>query len=288
MNDFSNEEFTNMLSEMEKEATAGSFVSPYWKPNGDGTFKLRIITPLKQFDEKIFYNKHKMHYINNRAYFCLNQTLKDKNGNIHEAEMCPICQKSKQIYNVSQKGTEDWAIAGSLRAKDRYVSRVIVRGKKDKDGNDVEYKPEFWEFGSKIHEYFFSAIKMGEYGNFLSLKEGRDYNLVKKGTGRSTSYDGSCLSVQQSPIFTDSEKLKKLLEELPKMEYSQLVEFVSPDEMKAALEEMFNGSVAEENTTVSAPANDPLDPFSQSASINPTPTTTAEEENDIDSLLNMI
>ena len=157
-----------------------------------------------------------------------------------------------------------------------------------RDGNDVEYKPEFWEFGSKIHEYFFSAIKMGEYGNFLSLKEGRDYNLVKKGTGRSTSYDGSCLSVQQSPIFTDPEKLKKLLEELPKMEYSQLVEFVSPDEMKAALEEMFNGSTAEENTTVSAPANDPLDPFSQSASVNPTPTTTAEEENDIDSLLNMI
>lgn len=284
-NEFTDSDFAGMLSAMEDESKQGQYVSPYWKPSSDGTFKIRIITPLKQFNEKLFYEKHKLHYINNRTYFCLNQTLKDKNGNIHEAETCPICAKSKQLYSISQKGSEEWTIAGQLRAKDRYVSRIIVRGKKDKDGKDDEAAPEFWEFGSKIHGYFFDAIKMGEVGNFLSLKEGRDYNLVKKGSGRNTDYSGSCLSMQTSPIFSDPEKLKKLLAELPKMEYSQLVEFVSADEMKQALAD-FSGESIVESPATSAPADD-LDPMTQAASVNPAPAQ-SDADKSIDDLLNMI
>lgn len=289
MNDFTNEDFNLILGEMEKEQNSGKFQSLYWKPTGDGIFPIRIMTPLtKTFGEKLFYQHHKVHYVNNHAYFCLNQTLKDKNGNVHNAESCPFCNKSKQIYSVSEKGSEDWGVANSLRAKDRYVSRIIIRGKKDNDGNDTEYKPEFWEFGSKIYEYFFNQIKMG-IGNFLSLKEGRDYNLVKKGTGRSTSYDGSSLSLNTSPVFTDPEKLKKLLEELPKMDYSQLVEFVSPEEMKSALDEMFNGGQTE--IVIGAPVADSLDPMSQpAASVNPVAQTTQPKEGEpsLDELLNMI
>lgn len=281
-NDFTDSDFAGMLSAMEEENKQGTFVSPYWKPQSEGTFKIRLLTPLKQFNEKLFYEKHKMHYINNRAYFCLNQTLEDKNGNIHQAEACPICAKSKQLYSISQKGSEEWNIAGQLRAKDRYVARIIVRGKKDKDNNDDEAAPEFWEFGTKIHSYFFDQIRLGEVGNFLSLKDGRDYNLVKKGTGRNTDYSGSCLSMQTSPIFTDPEKLKKLLENLPKMKYAQLVEFVSPEELSQVLAE-FSG----ESTPAPAPA-DNLDAFTQPAtSVNPAPAQ-SDADKSIDDLLNMI
>lgn len=294
--EFTNEDFASMLNAMEDEKSAGTFKSLYWKPANEGTYQLRIITPLKQFGEKLFYEKHKMHYVGQRAYFCLNQELKDKNGNIHEAANCPICNKSKQLYNGSQKGTEEWTIAGSLRAKDRYVSRVIVRGKKTKDGQDDETKPEFWEFGTKIHGYFFDQIKLGEAGNFLSLKDGRDYNLVRKGTGRNTDYSGSCLSMKTSPVFSDVEKLKKLMEVLPNMDYSQLVEFVSPEEMTNALNEMFNvPAQTEEKVMIGEPpkpifggADDPLDPLASS-----TVNVSVKEENtppqdDIDQLLSMI
>lgn len=291
-NDFTLEDMTALQAEMEKEASTSTFKSPYWKPANEGNYPIRIITPLKQFGEKLFYQKQKLHYVNNRAYYCLNQTLKDKNGNIHEAEPCPFCAKSKQIYSTSQKGTEDWAVAGSLRAKDRYVSRVIVRGKKTADGTDDEAKPEFWEFGTKLHEYFFNQIKMGEAGNFLSLKEGRDFNLLKKGTGRNTDYSGSSLSIKQTPIFSDVEKLKKVMAELPKMDYSQLVEFVSPDEMKKALDEMFNGTTEEATSTIPASVEkDPLDPFGGNSDVSVAPPTEAKEEADdtnIDDLLNMI
>lgn len=281
-NEFTNDDFANMVSEMENEKNASSFKSPYWKPTAEGTYQLRIITPLKQFGEKLFYEKHKMHYLGQRGYYCLNQTLKDKNGNVHEAEQCPICAKSRALYSASTKGTEEWDLAGKLRAKDRYVCRVIVRGKTTPDGQDDETKPEFWEFGTKIHGYFFDQIKLGEAGNFLSLKdEGRDYNLVKKGSGRNTDYSGSCLSMKQSPIFSDVEKLKKLLEYLPKMEYSQLVEFASVDELKNALNEMLNGPAVEENNNI------PTD-SKEATSVNPTAPAEEEKVEDIDALLNMI
>jgi uncharacterized protein YlbG (UPF0298 family) len=285
-NDFTNEDFNSMLKEMEDEKNSGTFQSPYWKPANEGTYQLRIITPLKQFGEKLFYEKHKMHYIGNKAFYCLNQTLKDKNGNIHEAEACPICAKSKQLYNSSTKGTEEWKIAGDLRAKDRFVSRVIVRGKKTKEGEDDETKPEFWEFGTKIHGYFFDQIKLGEAGNFLSLKDGRDYNLVKKGTGRNTDYSGSCLSMKQSAIFTDTEKLKKLLEHLPQMEYSQLVEFSTAEDMKSAMNEALSEEAAAENPAP-APVSD-IDVYSQPAESVAPQTEEAPKTENIDDLLKMI
>ena len=104
MNDLFNEtDTTSMLAAMEEEKNSTSFKSAYWKPTAEGTTPIRIITPLKQFNEKLFYNKHKIHYVNGRAYFCLNQTLKDKHGNVHEPEECPFCKKAKQIYAVSEK-----------------------------------------------------------------------------------------------------------------------------------------------------------------------------------------
>ena len=286
-NDFTMDDFNSMIGAMEEEKNAGGYVSPYWKPKADGTYKLRILTPMSQFGEKLFYQKHKMHYVNNRAYFCLHQTLTDKNGNVHESESCPICAKSSQLYNSSVKGTKEWDLAGQLRAKDRYVSRVIVRGKTDKDGNNTESTPEFWEFGQKIHDYFFNTIKMGEYGNFLSLRDGRDYNLVKKGTGRNTNYDGSGLSIKQSMIFENKEDLVTLMEKLKDMSYSKLVEFASKEELENAIKEQLSNKEESSNDTVVI--NDSLDPFSQPAdSVNPVANNSSEKEESIDDLLNMM
>lgn len=292
-NEFTNEDFSAMAAEMENEKK--TFESPYWKPANEGTYALRIITPLKKFNEKLFYEKHDMHYINNRGYYCLNQTLKDKDGNIHEAEACPICAKSKQLYSISTKDTPEWKQAGELRKKERYVSRVVVRGKKTKDGADDEAKPEFWEFGKKIHDYFFELIKNNMAGNFLALKDGRDYMLVKKGTGRNSDYSASMIAMNQSPVFplTDKEKLTKLLENLNSMEYSQLVEFRPASELKAAVDEYFNSSKEETVSTPTPQAVNDLasDPLEQAvyggASVAPTPASPAVPD-DIDDLLNSI
>lgn len=287
-NEFTDDDFAAMQQLMQEEKDKIQFKSLYWKPQNEGTYQIRLLTPLKQFNEQLFYEYHRIHYINKRSYLCLNQELKDKNGNIHSPEFCPICAKSKQLYNISKKGDEEYKIAGDLRAKDRYVSRIIVRGKKTAEGKDEEYKPEFWEFGKKIYTYFFDQIRLKEAGNFLSLKSGRDYNLIKKGSGQNTDYSGSCLSMKQSPVFSDTEKLKKLLEELPKMNYNQLVEFQTQDELKQVLNEYLNGpSEPEENSSIPETA---VEEDTGSSSVNTTVTNSPADEpqDDIDALLGMI
>ena len=97
--------------------------------------------------------------------------------------------------------------------------------------------------------------------------------------------------MKQSPVFTDPEKLKKLLGYLPSMEYSQLVEFVSADEMKKALTDQLNGSTEEASapTTDLTLDNPALDPYSQPAeSVAPQSVKEEAPADDIDALLNMI
>lgn|SRR5574344_2266025 len=241
MDSFDDSEFASMTQAMQEEEAQSHFQSKFWSPKTEGLTQVRFISPLKDFGEKIFYMKYRQHYVNGHPYFCLNQTLVDKNGKVHEAETCPICKKVKQLYALSSdKESEEARLGSQLSAKDRFVSRIIVRGKKDSKGVDSEAKPEFYEFGKKIHEILANAIKLGEYGNFLSLKSGRDFNLSKKGTGRNTDYSGSQLSIKQTPVFTDIEKIKVLAEELKKMDYKQLVEFKSSEELEKALAEYLN------------------------------------------------
>lgn len=289
--EFNDDDFSSMQKAMEEEQKKSTFQSMYWNPQGEGAFPIRIISPLKQFGEKLFYQKRRIHYIGGKPILCLNQTLKDKNGETHEAEDCPICAKVKQLYRMYDKDTEETKIASSINAKDRFVARVVVRNKKTEDGQDDEAKPEFWEFGKKLYEYFFNQIQLKEAGNFLSLKDGRDFNLVKKGTGRNTDYSASCLSMKTSPVFTDVEKLKKLMEHLPDMEYSKLVEFKSREEVERILNEFFMQDSAPTVTVTKPVEPDPLDPLAAAPTTSFNPLASEKEEkpaDDIDALLSMI
>lgn len=276
--EFDTTNVNDLLAEMEKEETAGQFVSKYWSPKNEGVTKIRFIPQLKTFGEKLFYQKHMIHYnIGGKPYFCLKQTLTDKNGNLHEAEECPICKKASAFYEAANKDRDsiEWKKGGELRAKERFVSRIVVRGKKDKDGNDEEAKPEFYQFGQKIRDMIKSALSSGEYGNPTDLKAGRDFNLSKKGQKKNTDYSGSMFSGSSTPIFTDPIKLKTLLGALGDMDYSQLVEFESADSLKRILKECLSEDTEDDSVTVSvpSPADDPLD----TASIMSAPAEKKEE-----------
>ena len=285
--EFGNDDVTSMLDAMKKEDEAGKSSSKYWSPKKEGVTKIRFLPKLKNFNEDFFYQKHLVHYVNGRAYLCLNQTLTDKDGNVHEAEDCPFCKKSKQFYNLSggDKESSEWKTAGELRAKERYVSRIIVRGNKNEKDEDIEWKPEFYEFGKGIREIIMAAMESGEFGQPLDLKTGRDFSINKKGQKKQTKYDGSMFSGTSTPIFNDTAKLKSLLAELPNMDYKQLVEFESAAELKRVLKEFLDGPEADDEPG-ELPSNDMDD------AIYAAPKTSKEEpaseEEDIDSLLNSI
>jgi hypothetical protein len=241
---FGADDIGNTLSMMEQDLKGKTFENKYWSPASDfeGNVKLRFLPLLKTFGEKIFYAKLRIHWLNKRPYMCLAQTLADKNGNVHEVENCPLCAKSKQLYNLGgdNRDSEERLLAASIGVKDSYVARIVVRGRKNESGDDVEAVPVFYRFGKTIFESLLNFIKSNEFGNFLDVKEGRDFILSKSGTGRNVKYSGSYLSPTVTPVFSDKDKLQTLLNELQKMNYNQLVEFVSEAEMKKALAEFLN------------------------------------------------
>lgn len=253
MDDFTQNDFADMQQALTEDENSRQYTSKYWSPKADGITKIRLLPPLKQFKEKLFFERHRMHYLNGKPYFCLHQTLVDENGNVHESETCPICQKAQQLWKLStSKESEESKIALTIGAKDRYVSRVIVRGNTNEKNEDAEATPVFYEYGKKIFGVLADAIKLGEVGNFLSMIKGRDLNLIKKGSGRNTDYSGTGLSLKETPIFSGEnvkEKVQTINEQLPKLNYNQLVKFVSKEEIEAALREAFN-----EETSVQASA----------------------------------
>lgn len=290
--EFGTSDISTMIAEMENEDKAGRFQSKYWSPKKEGVTKIRFLPNLKSFGEKLFYQKHLIHYINGRSYLCLNQTLTDKNGNLHEAEDCPLCKKSKQFYQLAdgEKNSVEWGKAGELRAKERFVARIIVRGNKNENDEDIEYKPEFYEFGIKIREALMTAFKDPEMGDPLNLKAGRDFNLKKAGEKRNTDYSGSNFSVNTSPIFTDATKLKALMAELPNLNYNQLVEFESVETMKNVLKDYLSDGTDDKNTESEEKASsfDEIDNAVYASNPKKAEETSevSEDEEDIDALLN--
>ena len=298
--EFGNDDVASMLDAMKQEDEAGKFSSKYWSPKKEGITKIRFLPKLKNFGESLFYQKHMVHYVNGRPYMCLEQTLTDKDGNVHQAETCPFCQKSKQLYKVSN-GDRDhpdpaWKMAGELRAKERYVSRVIVRGNKNDKEEDIEWKPEFYEFGKGIREMIMAAVESGEYGNPLDLKTGRDFSINKKGQKKQTKYDGSMFSGNSTPVFNDATKLKALLAELPKMEYKQLVEFETAEELTKVLKEYMSGPSEDEAPVKENAAEDAAPSFNDMEDAvyasKPAKETSkdepADDGEDLDALLNSI
>ncbi len=181
-------------------------------------------------------------------------------------------------------------ISGFLGAgKTTHIKKLLGGSqKKEKDiqqenekGEDIEYKPEFYEFGSKILEMIKAALQSGEYGNPFDLKAGRDFNLTKKGQKKNTDYSGSMFAVNQTPIFTDATKLKALLAELPSMNYDQLVEFETAETLTKVMNEYLNGEEETPNEPA-VPAAPSDDIFGDSFSLGIAPKSTPSGENLMD------
>jgi hypothetical protein len=249
----------------------------FWSPASDkeGTSQLRFLPHVKELGEKVFYLHHKVHWVNGRSYECIKQTLTDKEGNTHEAEECPICNFSRKLFATSEKGSDDFDLAYDLSAKDRYVYRVVVRGKPN------EKEPEFFESGKKLFGVLYHILTETDYGNICDLKEGRDFNLVKTGTGRRSNYDTSIPSANVSQAFKTVEELKELIANLKKMNFNQLIEFNSSDAMKEALKSYLSGD-SKKQTTDEPEAKKPVAAAKTSPAVEePKESTSSNEMDDL-------
>jgi len=138
---------------------------------------------------------------------------------------------SKKFYKLADnnRNSEEWKLAYDFSAKLRYVYRVIVR---DKDDPTI---PEYYETGKTIFNILAHIMTETDFGIIVDPKNGRDFNVNKKGTGRNVKYDQSLPAVNPTALFDNVEDVKKCLEHAKKMGYNTLIEFVSYDDMKKVI-----------------------------------------------------
>lgn len=229
-------EYDDMVKAMQQEKEGGS--SKFWRPGSkkEGKFPIRILPPMKKNGEKTFFFSYKTHFINGVPYECANQTLTDAQGELHKAQPCPVCAFVSKLYNSSERDSDEWKLAGSLKARKRYISRIVVRGKDD------ETQPEFYEYGPKIWEKLYNILVESEFGNILDAKDGRDFIIHKSGTGRASNYDNSTPSLEKTPIFDDKDKIVKCLTKASEMKYSDLIDFITANELEKVLSNYIHNS----------------------------------------------
>jgi hypothetical protein len=270
-----NEQWNDMLDEMDKDKEANTFKKKFWQPPTDkeGTFIIRFLPPLKSKGEKKFYFSHKTHWMDKASYECLKQTLVDKNGQEHTEEDCPICNYVQKLYRSSERNSEEWKVANDLRAKPRYDYRIIIRTSSDYQSDEL--KPQFYESGQKVYDMLYHIMKETEFGIIVDPFHGRDYNLVKKGKGRQAKYEQSLPAVTESPIYKERETLDKVMKEAVKLDYNSLVEFVSMIEMQKALEAFVNGETVPTPKRASASTSEDPPPDSEFAGKEKAPASKA-------------
>lgn len=267
-----------MLDEMKKDKEGQGGERKFWSPPSkeEGTFKVRFLPPLKKNGEVKFYFTHKVHWIDGTPYECLNQTLTDKNGKLHEAEDCPICKFCKKLYKTAVRGDDEFKLAGEISGKQRRVSRIVLRGSED------ETKPDFYEYGPTIFNMLYHIMNETDFGIIVDAKIGRDFNLTKVGQGRRSKYETSTPAASITPIFSNAESIKKVFENATKMDYNSLIEFSTVENLKKVLNE-YLGIESKKNEVeqevVKAKVEKEVKEKSENVSVK------NEEESEIDNIL---
>lgn len=214
-------DLNSMVNEVEKSEKKSAF----WRPTKKDTV-IRILPPIKANGEKLMWFEHKVHWINSQPYECLNQTVVDKDGNLHNACECPVCKMTRALYNA--KTEEATALAKKISGKTRYVVRILVR-------DDPEYAttPVFYELPFSIYEKIKNAILSKEWGTLCGPLDGRDFTITKTGEGMYTNYDASSFKPMTSKIADTNEKIVEILTKAKDMSYNSLINFKTADDIKS-------------------------------------------------------
>lgn len=241
---FTQEDYKAMQEEMKKEGTKNSI---FWSPK-EGKNPIRILPPLKNKSEKVFYFHHRVHFIGGVAYESLNQDIIDSQGEFHKARKSSLDLMAQKFWDAGERGSEEWEIAKQLSASDRYIYRIIARGKDD------ETNPELYETGPLIFKMLKNIILDGEYGPIISpFEDGRDFVINREGTGPQTSYKSSMPAANTSPAFKTKEMLAMCLKNASELDFNSIINLPTDDQVKLALEEWMDakGVLDPSKTTVS-------------------------------------
>lgn len=202
------------LGELNKTGNGGGDgqkKNTFWKPEA-GEHRIRIV-PYLYNSENPFVEVEMYGYLDRG-------TVSPKNW----GEPDPIDEVMQAIRKKSNDDTrngnpnEDWKIAGKLRSSIRFNLPIVVRGQ---ESNGVV----IWRFGKEIYNMLCNILVDPEYGDFTDVYQGRDFTVTfgKNPNGNGNVVTSCVPRPKETPLSTDAELVKRLLEEQPNIldEYAQ-------------------------------------------------------------------
>lgn len=171
-------------------------------------------------------------------------------------EKCPICEKSRRLFNSNDQLDEKEA--RDLYRKARYFANVlIVKDPREGDENQ-EGQVLVWEFGNQIFDKITEALVEQDL-NFYHPTEGHNFNLTIKKRGDFPDYSMSTFSPKSSAISDDESDLDRIFDEIHDLEdkvygkgakdYDKLLELMTGDPVESDDEESVSeGRTMDSNT----------------------------------------
>ena len=169
-----------------------------WKPQ-EGENRIRIV-PLVGHTDNPFIEAY-FHYLGNKTYL----------SPLTSGEADPIEEFAQSLRAVGNLNKEDWAQTKKFVPKLRTFAPVIIRGKESEG-------VRFWGFGKTTYQELLGYIADPEYGDIVDPMQGRDIKVEFTPAAKSpTGFNQTSLkiSTKQTPITTDKDLLKKILEIQP-------------------------------------------------------------------------
>jgi len=230
----------------------------YWKPKEEGKYQIRFVpsklNPQNPFQE-IF-----VHYgFGKFPIFALTNW----------GEKDPIVEFTSQLRKTNEK--ENWSLAKKLDPKMRVYAPVIVRGEEEKG-------VRLWEFGKEIYMQLLGIAEDEDYGDYTDISEGRDFTVeAVKGDigGRQGLKTSIRVKPKQTPLSSDSEQIKKWLEEQPNvLEVQKKMDF---DSLKTILQNFLTPEDSEDEGEEDTTEAIPEPSYTSKVFGTPTKTTKADK-----------
>lgn len=226
---------SKMLENLEKN-TSGSNI--FLKVTEEG-MKIRQV-PYPHDEDNLPYLSVYYHYnIGKNKYICPFENFGDT---------CPLCELAEKIRTSGEENS--WQLYNKIKAKPRYFSPVLVRGKEE-DG------VKLWAYGVTVFKDLLSKENDEDWGSLFDIENGHDIfvKLIPKGkSGNDTAFN--IVSHDVKPITSNligkgltQKKLKEIISEIPN--YLELEEFSAKSyrELTEVVQNLGDTSETQENET---------------------------------------
>lgn len=181
------------------------------------------------------------------------------NKNIHSPRIlkkpCPLQAYIKTLWD--SKNDANIAIAREIKGKKRYYFNAIIRERvvQNPDTGQEEVRkndgPLIFSCGVKLFEKLIKTMLDEDYEDFLDLKQGYDYRVIREDQGQYPNYDDSKPAKKPSPAGTD-EEIARWMSNLHDLD--ALINIPSNEEIIQEIE-TFKASLNSDNAKVAAVAN---------------------------------